>query len=100
MRSLTCTANVALAAMAVDRMVNVLLSASAGWPMTLATGLAGTWLSLGTADLHAQSVSDSNANSVDASVVWHCWCCVGLHMTAVDDCLAFVHAVPGWWLLH
>ena len=33
MRFLTCTATVAFAVMAVDRMVNMLLSALAGWPV-------------------------------------------------------------------
>ena len=71
MLSVTCTANIAFAVMAVDRMVNVLLSA-AGWPMTLATGLAGTWLSLGMADLHAQGVSDSNVPPLTFCAVLLC----------------------------
>ena len=51
---------------------NLWLAASAGWPMTLATGLAGTWLSLGMADLHAQYVSDSNVPPIPFCAVLLC----------------------------
>ena len=51
---------------------NLWLAASAGWPMTLATGLAGTWLSMGMADLHDQFVSDSNVPPIVFCAVLLC----------------------------